>query len=242
MAQETVKVDERLRHVAFIMDGNGRWATSRNMPREEGHKEGVKAFINAVEYCRKIGIECITVYAFSTENWKRPKREVDAIMALLEQYLDNFFTDKKAEGLGAVHFIGDLSVLSKSLVAKMKLIEKLTAKRKSVLNIAVNYGSRAELTNAVNKLIAEGKSHIAPEDIDSALYTAGCPDPDLIVRTGGDFRISNFLLWQSAYSELYFTNTLWPDFDAEEIDKAVAEFYSRKRRFGGLDKNTDKKD
>ena len=242
MAQETVKIDERLRHVAFIMDGNGRWATSRNMPREEGHKEGVKAFINAVEYCRKIGIECITVYAFSTENWKRPKREVDAIMALLEQYLDNFFTDKKAEGLGAVHFIGDLSVLSKSLVAKMKLIEKLTAKRKSVLNIAVNYGSRTELTNAVNKLIAEGRGHITPDDINSALYTAGCPDPDLIVRTGGDFRISNFLLWQSAYSELYFTNTLWPDFDAEEIDKAVAEFYSRKRRFGGLDKNTDKKD
>ena len=242
MTKEVVKVDERLKHIAFIMDGNGRWANSRKMPREEGHKEGVKAFIDAVEYCRKIGIEDITVYAFSTENWKRPKREVDAIMALLEQYLDNFFTDKKADGLGAVHFIGDVSVLSKSLVAKMRLIEKLTSKRRSVLNIAVNYGSRAEIVNAVNKLIAEGKHQVTPEDIDSALYTAGCPDPDLIVRTGGDFRISNFLLWQSAYSELYFTNTLWPDMCPEEIDKAVAEFYSRKRRFGGLDKNTDKKD
>ena len=242
MTQETVKVDERLKHIAFIMDGNGRWATSRNLPREEGHKEGVKAFVDAVEYCRKIGIEYITVYAFSTENWKRPKREVDAIMALLEQYLDNFFNDKKSEGFGAIRFIGDVSVLSKGLLAKIKLIEKLTSKKKGVLNVAVNYGSRAEITNAVNKLMAEGKSKITPDDIDSALYTATCPDPDLIVRTGGDFRISNFLLWQSAYSELYFTSTLWPDMGPEEIDKAVAEFYSRKRRFGGLDKYTDKKD
>ena len=242
MAKEIVKVDERLKHIAFIMDGNGRWANARNMPRECGHKEGVKAFINAVEYCRRIGIEYITVYAFSTENWKRPKREVDAIMGLLEQYLDNFFTDKKADGLGAVRFIGDTSVLSKSLVAKMKLIEGLTSKRSSVLNIAVNYGSRAEITQAVNKLVSKGKKEITAEDISSALYTSGCPDPDLIVRTGGDFRISNFLLWQAAYSELYFTDTLWPDLDENEIDKAVAEFYSRKRRFGGLDKNTEKKD
>ena len=242
MTKEVIKVDDRLKHIAFIMDGNGRWATSRNLPREEGHKEGVKAFVNAVEYCRKIGIEYITVYAFSTENWKRPKKEVDAIMALLEQYLDNFFHDKKSEGFGAIHFVGDVSVLSKSLLAKMKLIEKLTSKKKGVLNVAVNYGSRAEITHAVNTLISKGKSQITPEDIDAALYTSRCPDPDLIVRTGGDFRISNFLLWQSAYSEFYFTNTLWPDMGPDEIDRAVAEFYSRKRRFGGLDKNTDKKD
>ncbi len=241
MSKEIIKVDERLKHIAFIMDGNGRWATSRDLPREEGHKEGVKAFINAVEYCRRIGIEYITVYAFSTENWKRPKKEVDAIMTLLEQYLDSFFTDKKSDGLGRVHFIGDTSVLSLSLKAKIKLIETLTANRSSVLNVAVNYGSRLEITNAVNKLIAEGKSTVTPDDINAALYTGECPDPDLIVRTGGDLRISNFLLWQSAYSELYFTDTLWPDFGSEEIDKAVAEFYSRKRRFGGLDKTTDKK-
>ena len=241
MSKEIIKVDERLRHIAFIMDGNGRWATSRNMPREEGHKEGVKAFINAVEYCRKIGIEYITVYAFSTENWKRPKKEVDAIMALLEQYLDSFFTDKKSNGLGQVRFIGDTSVLSFPLKAKIKLIESLTAKRSSVLNVAVNYGSRLEITAAVNRLIADGKTKVSPEDIDSALYTGGCPDPDLIVRTGGDLRISNFLLWQAAYSELYFTDTLWPDFGPDEIDRAVAEFYSRKRRFGGLDKNSEKK-
>ena len=242
MTKEVIKVDDRLKHIAFIMDGNGRWATSRNLPREEGHKEGVKAFVNAVEYCRKIGIEYITVYAFSTENWKRPPKEVNAIMALLEQYLDNFFNDKKSEGFGAIHFIGDVSVLNKGLLTKMKLIEKLTSKKKGVLNVAVNYGSRAEITNAVNALIKKGNSQITPEDIDSSLYTAGCPDPDLIVRTGGDFRISNFLLWQSAYSELYFTNTLWPDMGPDEIDQAVAEFYSRKRRFGGLDKNTEKKD
>ena len=241
MSEEIVKVDERLKHIAFIMDGNGRWATSRGLRREEGHKEGVKSFINTLEYCRKIGIEYITVYAFSTENWKRPKREVDAIMALLEQYLDSFFTDKDSERLGRVHFIGDTSVLNLSLKAKIKLIEGVTANRSSVINIAVNYGSRAEITNAVNRLIKDGKTSVTPEDIDSQLYTAGCPDPDLIVRTGGDLRISNFLLWQAAYSELYFTDTLWPDFGPEEIDRAVAEFYKRKRRFGGLDKNNEKK-
>lgn len=241
MSKEIVKVDERLKHIAFIMDGNGRWATSRGLAREEGHKEGVKAFIDAVEYCRKIGIEYITVYAFSTENWKRPKREVDAIMALLEQYLDNFLGDKDSERLGRVCFIGDTSVLNLSLKAKIKLIETITAKRSSVINVAVNYGSRAEIANAVNRLIKSGKTDITPEDINSELYTAGCPDPDLIVRTGGDLRISNFLLWQAAYSELYFTDTLWPDFGPKEIDRAVAEFYTRKRRFGGLDKNSEKK-
>ena len=242
MSNEIYKVDERLKHIAFIMDGNGRWATSRGLPREEGHKIGVKSFINTVEYCRKIGIEYITVYAFSTENWKRPKREVDAIMALLEQYLDNFFSEEKAEGIGRVKFIGDVSVLNISLKTKIKAIEKLTANRKGVLNVAVNYGSRLEIANAVNQLIAEGKKKVTPDDINSALYTGECPDPDLIVRTGGDLRISNFLLWQAAYSELYFTDTLWPDFGPEEIDRAVTEFYSRKRRFGGLDKNTTKKD
>ncbi len=241
MANEITKVDERLKHIAFIMDGNGRWATSRGLEREQGHKEGVKAFINALEYCRKIGIEYITVYAFSTENWKRPKKEVDAIMALLEQYLDSFFNDKDSERLGRIHFIGDTGVLNLSLKAKIKIIESLTANRESVINVAVNYGSRLEITNAVNKLIAKGKTTVTPEDIDSQLYTAGCPDPDLIVRTGGDLRISNFLLWQAAYSELYFTDTLWPDFGPEDIDRAVTEFYSRKRRFGGLDKNTEKK-
>lgn len=241
MSEEIVKVDERLKHIAFIMDGNGRWATSRGLRREEGHKEGVKAFINTLEYCRKIGIEYITVYAFSTENWKRPKREVDAIMTLLEQYLDSFFNDKDSERLGRVRFIGDTSVLNLSLKAKIKLIEGLTANRSSVINVAVNYGSRAEIVNAVNRLIKDGKTTVTPEDIDSKLYTAGCPDPDLIVRTGGDLRISNFLLWQAAYSELYFTDTLWPDFGPEEIDRAVAEFYKRKRRFGGLDKNNEKK-
>ena len=242
MEKEIVQVDDRLKHIAFIMDGNGRWANARNLPREAGHKEGVKSFIDTVEYCRRIGIKYITVYAFSTENWKRPQKEVNAIMALLEQYLDNFFTDKKSDGLGAVHFIGDTSMLNKSLVAKIKLIERLTAKRESVLNVAVNYGSRAEIVTAVNKLIAEGKREVSATDIDSALYTAGCPDPDLIIRTGGDLRISNFLLWQAAYSELYFTDKLWPDMDSEEIDKAIKEFYSRKRRFGGLNKNSEKKD
>ena len=177
MSNEIYKVDERLKHIAFIMDGNGRWATSRDLPREEGHKVGVKSFINAVEYCRKIGIEYITVYAFSTENWKRPKREVDAIMALLEQYLDNFFSEEKAEGIGRVKFIGDVSVLNLSLKTKIKAIEKLTANRKGVLNVAVNYGSRLEIANAVNQLIASGKKEVTPDDINSALYTGICRLP-----------------------------------------------------------------
>lgn len=236
-----IKVDERLRHIAFIMDGNGRWANARNMPREQGHKVGAQTFRDVVEYCKKIGIKYITVYAFSTENWKRPKREVDAIMKLLEDYIDEFFGDGKTLD-ATVKFIGDIGVLKAALFSKIKKMETATAGNETVINIAINYGSRAEIVNAFNTLVSAGKKKITLEDIDSALYTAGCPDPDLIVRTGGDLRISNFLLWQAAYSELYFTDTLWPDMTSKDIDKAVKEFYSRKRRFGGLDKNTEKKD
>ena len=233
-------VDERLRHIAFIMDGNGRWATSRGLPREEGHKVGAKTFRNVVEYCKNVGIKYITVYAFSTENWKRPKREVDAIMKLLEDYIDEFFgSDQSLEA--SVRFIGDIGVLNKVLTAKIKRFESATEGRNVIVNIAINYGSRAEIVNAFNTLASKGKKKISAEDVEAALYTAGCPDPDLIVRTGGDLRISNFLLWQAAYAELYFTDTLWPDMNGEEIDKAIKEFYSRKRRFGGLDKGTEKK-
>jgi undecaprenyl diphosphate synthase len=218
------------------MDGNGRWASAKNMPREYGHKKGAQVFREITEYCHKIGIKYITVYAFSTENWKRPQREVNAIMKLLDEYLD-----KQRPENASIRFIGDVSMLDEKLVKKIKLLEEETAGHDSVLNVAMNYGSRAELTYAFNKLLTSGKTQITEHDINSALYTGDCPDPDLIVRTGGDLRISNFLLWQAAYSELYFTDTLWPDFSAEDIDRAVAEFYSRKRRFGGLDKNTEKK-
>ena len=229
-------VDERLKHIAFIMDGNGRWATARNKPREFGHKRGAQVFREITEYCHKIGIKYITVYAFSTENWKRPPKEVNAIMSLLDEYLDKQMPDN-----ASIRFIGDISVLNPALVAKIKKTEATTAGHSSVLNVAINYGSRDELVHAFNKLIKEGKTSVTAEDINSALYTGDCPDPDLIVRTGGDLRISNFLLWQAAYSELYFTDTLWPDMTENEVDAAISHFYSRKRRFGGLDKN-EKKD
>ncbi len=226
-----IKIDERLKHIAFIMDGNGRWATTRHMPREFGHKKGVEVFKEITEYCHKIGVQCVTVYAFSTENWKRPKNEVDAIMKLLDEYLG-----KTSNEDVRVCFIGDTSVLDPSLSKKIERVEKETKNGKSTLNIALNYGARAEIVKACNKLISSGAENISEKDINDALYTCGCPDPDLIVRTGGDLRISNFLLWQAAYSELYFTETLWPDMTEEDVDKAIEDFYSRKRRYGGLDK------
>lgn len=230
-------VDERLKHIAFIMDGNGRWANARNKPREFGHKKGAQVFREITEYCHKIGIKYITVYAFSTENWKRPQNEVNAIMKLLDEYLDHQMPEN-----ATIRFIGDISMLDPKLIKKIQKIEETTAGHESVLNVALNYGSRAELTMAFNKLLQSGKDSVTEEDINSALYTGTCPDPDLIVRTGGDLRISNFLLWQAAYSELYFTDTLWPDMTGKNVEEAVKDFYTRKRRYGGLDKNTEKKD
>lgn len=223
-----------LRHVAFIMDGNGRWAQKQGMPRKYGHKHGTETFKRVIEHCAQLGIECVTVYAFSTENWKRPKDEVDSIMKLLESFLDEKYPDE-----ACVKFIGDISVLNESLKKKIKKAEEQTAGRPFRINVAINYGSRAEITNAVNKLITEGKDCICEDDISSHLYTDGSPELDLIVRTGGDIRISNFLLWQAAYAELYFTDTLWPDLTDEDIDNAIFAFLSRKRRFGGLDKDVN---
>ena len=221
-----------LRHIAFIMDGNGRWATAKLLPREMGHLAGAKNFKTVARYCRSIGIEYCTVYAFSTENWNRPKREVDAIMQLLDQYLK----EAEDEMDVAYRFIGDKSGLPEALAEKAIALEKMTEGRPFTLNIALNYGGRAEIVNAVNRLIREGKTEITGEDISAALYTAGCPDPDLVVRTGNELRISNFLMWQSAYSELYFSEKMWPDFSPDDVDRAVLAYSGRKRRFGGLDK------
>ena len=226
-----IMIDDRLKHIAFIMDGNGRWANKRGMPRELGHKKGVEVFSQITEYCHNIGIQYITVYAFSTENWKRPQREVESIMKLLDQYLDKSLSDD-----ACVRFIGDKSRLDPALIEKIEIMENKTKNGTRVLNVALNYGSRSEIVSACNKLISEGKTEISEQDLNSALYTGGCPDPDLIVRTGGDLRISNFLLWQAAYSELYFTDTLWPDMTSDDVDTAIEDFYKRKRRFGGLDK------
>ena len=222
-----------LRHIAFIMDGNGRWATSKNLPRTAGHAAGAKAFRRVVEYCGDIGISYVTVYAFSTENWSRPKEEVDRIMKLLDEYIDEASNVVEKYDLRVI-FVGDRSPLSENLKNKMTALEKKSEIYRKVLNIALNYGSRAEIVHAVNELIAEGKSEITEEDINAHLYTKLSPPPDLIVRTAGELRLSNFLLWQAAYAEFYFTDTLWPDMTEKDIDRAVEEFHKRKRKYGGL--------
>ncbi len=222
-----------LRHIAFIMDGNGRWAKKRLMPREYGHKVGAETFKNIVKYCRNLDIEAVTVYAFSTENWKRPEKEVNAIMSLFSDYLDVAIKDMMKENVRIV-FLGDKSVFPDELRIKMEQTEADSKNNKYILNVGINYGGRDEIVHAVNLCIKEGKTSITEDDITERLYTNASPMPDLIVRTGGEYRISNFLMWQSAYSELYFTDVLWPDFSSEDVDRAIEVFNSRNRRYGGV--------
>ncbi len=231
--RKLLQVGSDLKHIAFIMDGNGRWAKARGKERTYGHSEGAKAFEKVVEYCGKIGVETVTVYAFSTENFKRPKDEVDKIMSLLEKYIDRVIK-RFAEYDLRVRFIGTRDRLSPRLVSRMEKAEEVTSHYKKTLNIALCYGGREEITYACNKLISEGKAYVTEEDIDHALYTYDSPPPDLIVRTAGELRLSNFLLWQAAYAEFYFTEVLWPDINEEEIDKAIASYYKRTRRYGGV--------
>ena len=230
---ETPKLDEHFKHIAFIMDGNGRWAKKRGMPREYGHKVGSATFKKICIYCCDIGFKAVTVYAFSTENWKRPKAEVDAIMGILDNYLEELKRDYK-QYHNRFKFIGDLSVLTPSLREKIAYVENLNQVYDQILNIALNYGGRAEIVGVFNTLMAEGKTTVTEADISRAVYTVESGDPDMIVRTGGDLRISNFLLWQAAYSELYFTDKLWPDLTSDDVDEIIRDFYSRKRRYGGL--------
>ncbi len=229
--KELVRVSG-LSHIAFIMDGNGRWATKRSLPREAGHSAGAKNFKSVVRYCKSIGIRYVTVYAFSTENWKRPKHEVDAIMNLLDGYMEEARREPDVE----YKFIGDMAPIPEGIRTKINALEEMTRGREYRLNIALNYGGRAEIVNAANKAFAHGVTELTDTDIETYLYTGGCPDPDLVVRTGGEYRISNFLMWQSAYSELFFSDKLWPEYSSDDVDEAVISFSKRKRRFGGLDK------
>ncbi len=222
-----------IEHIAFIMDGNGRWAEKRGLPREHGHKYGAKALKRVVQRCSEYGIKAATFYAFSTENWKRPQREIDALMKLLDNYLDEVIKDTKDSEI-RYKFIGDVSVLAEPLCKKISLIEQRSASGKYTVNVALNYGSKSELVWACNKLLSQGKGVISEQDIEDALYTADCPPLDLLIRTGGELRLSNFLLWQSAYAELYFTDVLWPDMDEKNVDEAIETFMKRKRRFGGV--------
>ena len=230
--EEVVKASG-LKHIAFIMDGNGRWAKSRGQIREFGHKEGALTFRKIVRYCSKIGIRHVTVYAFSTENWKRSKNEVSALMTIFSSYVEEAF-GKVIEDDMRVVFCGDKSAFPKKMARRMEELEELSKDCSQVLNVALNYGSRAEIVHAVNELIASGKKEVTEEDISHNLYTKYSPDPDLIVRTAGEQRLSNFLLWQAAYSEFYYTDTLWPDMNEEEVNKAVLAFAGRTRRFGAV--------
>ena len=235
MAKKEITTNTQLmpRHIGFIMDGNGRWAKKRGMPREYGHRFGAETFRKIMEYCGDIGIEAVTFYVFSTENWKRPQKEVDSIMKLLNKYLDEC-EEKVMKNNVRFVFLGDKAVFPEDMRAKMIDIEEKSKNNKSIINLALNYGGRDEIAMAVNKLISEGKTRVSEADISSAVYTSASPELDLVVRTGGDMRISNFLLWQSAYAELYFTDTLWPDFSTADVDAAINNFMSRKRRFGGV--------
>ena len=227
-------------HIGIIMDGNGRWAKKRALPRSSGHAAGAKTFEKIVEDAGNIGIKYVTVYAFSTENWKRPKQEVDALMNLLEDYLDNGLTRLAGRNV-KIHFIGDETVFSDEMQKKLVHMERETDKNTGlVLNVALNYGGRNELVNAVKKIADNAaRGEVAPEDIDEEyvqkfLYTAGQPDPDLIIRPSGEYRLSNFLMWQSAYSELWFSNCLWPDFTKKDLLGAIKDYQNRSRRFGGV--------
>ena len=228
------------KHIGIIMDGNGRWAKKRHMPRSAGHNQGGKVFRKIARYCSDIGVKYLTVYAFSTENWKRPQEEIDALMKLFKEYLDEALRDFKDDSI-VVRFIGDKSPFDKELQELMIENEEGSKDRNGmVLNIAMNYGSRDEIVRAVKGISENVKNGII--DIDSIdetmvsehLYTANQPDPDLIIRPSGEYRISNFLLWQCAYSEFVIMNTLWPDFSTDDLDEAIRIFNNRNRRFGGV--------
>lgn len=228
-------------HIGIIMDGNGRWAKKRGMPRMEGHRAGAKNFRVITRYCNKIGIKVLTVYAFSTENWRRPAEEVNALMKLFYEYLVEALRDFREENI-RTRFIGDVSAFHPKLQQLIAETEELSADKTGlVLNIAMNYGGRAELITAMQSIAADAAAgRIAPEQINdelvsSRLYTAGQPEPDLIIRPSGEYRTSNFLLWQSAYSEYVFMDEiLWPDFTTDDLERAIDIYSSRNRRYGGV--------
>lgn len=230
--------NNNLQHIAVIMDGNGRWAAKRGLPRNAGHKKGAEIVIETAKAVKELDVPYLTIYAFSTENWKRSKQEVDGLMNLLRQYLDSNFEELEKNDV-RIRFIGERGMLDADIVNKMENLEKRTISNRSlVLQIALSYGSRQEIVNAVRKTAQKVKNgELAITDIDEnefsqMLYTAEVPDPDLLIRTSGEQRLSNYLLWQLAYTELFFTNTLWPDFNKEELKSIIENYKTRERRYG----------
>ena len=228
----------QLNHIAVIMDGNGRWATKRGLPRTAGHKKGAEVVVQIAKAAKEFGVKYLTLYAFSTENWKRSPEEIGALMQLLRQYLDKNFKELEQNDV-KIRFIGERYMLDADIVEKMERLEQKTAENKSlVLQIALSYGSRQEILNTAKEIAERVKNgDMQPQDIDeqtfsAMLYTGGGPDPDLLIRTSGEQRISNYLLWQIAYSELFFTKTLWPDFAKEEFKSIIENYQTRERRYG----------
>lgn len=235
MSSSTQTIPERTnipRHVCVIMDGNGRWAKKRLLPRVMGHKRGLSALENLAARCAELGVEYLTVFAFSTENWRRPEDEVSFLMKLFLQALDGKVAKMHQNNL-RLKVIGNRSRFPAAIVAGIEAAERLTADNTGLtLTVAADYGGRWDILQAANRLIAEGKSEITEDDLSQRLSLAEAPEPDLFIRTGGETRISNFMLWQMAYAEFYFTDALWPDFDATEFDRAISSFWVRERRFG----------
>lgn len=227
-------------HIGIIMDGNGRWAQKRFLPRSAGHRAGAQNFRTITRYCSKIGIRYLTVYAFSTENWNRPSDEVGALLRLFKEYLEEALRDFMDENI-RVRFIGDVSAFPAELRTLIQEVEEVSAcKTGMVLNLAMNYGGRAEITRAAKRVAEEvasgnlGLEDLTEERFAQYLYTGGQPDPDLIIRPSGEERLSNFLLWQSAYAEFVYFDILWPDFKTSDLDRAIEIYSSRQRRFGGV--------
>ncbi|MFC2352645.1 isoprenyl transferase [Eikenella halliae] len=235
MSSSTQTIPERTnipRHVCVIMDGNGRWAKKRLLPRVMGHKRGLTALENLAARCAELGVEYLTVFAFSTENWRRPEDEVSFLMKLFLQALGGKVTKMHQNNL-RLKVIGNRSRFPSAIVEGIEAAERLTANNTGLtLTVAADYGGRWDILQAANRLIAEGKSEITEDDLSRCLSLAEAPEPDLFIRTGGETRISNFMLWQMAYAEFYFTDALWPDFDAAEFDRAISSFRVRERRFG----------
>ena len=236
-AEKNGAAGEKLpRHIAIIMDGNGRWAKKRGLPRKAGHAVGAETFRRIATYCKNLGMEHLTVYAFSTENWKRSDEEVGVIMGLLENYLHESIEKMEKDQI-RLKILGDTTALSPTIQGLIEKTDVIAARLPGCFqaNVCLNYGGRDEIVRAVNRFAAEHPGEpITEAAMADYLDTAGIPDPDLIIRTGGEYRISNFLMWESAYSELYFTDVLWPDFSEKDIDEAVAEYRHRDRRFGGV--------
>lgn len=235
LTKTSTRTDQRNpRHLAIIMDGNGRWATSRGLPRLHGHRAGVENVRRTLKAVAARGIPTLTLYAFSTENWNRPDSEVRGLLALIDQSLQRELPELDRQGIRLQH-IGELDGLKPSTQQNViRAIQQTRSNRRLTLNLAFNYGGRAEITRAIRRILREGVEwkHVDEELLARYLYTAGQPDPDLIIRTGGELRLSNFLLWQAAYAELYSTQTFWPDFDETELQRALDHYAARDRRYG----------